>query len=855
MRAGLIVSLARKFARSRSLALSTVVTLASAAVLVGMFIAMKAFTLSGEQVANRDLGRFSAQLDMSTVSNLRPGDSRFPDAVLRSARAAGARDAVVSLTSFDVRPDIVRPPIVLYVETDWSANPFPKRYVLDQGRWPTRPGEVVLTQSMRKIAGTADSLSVLSGNEQFRVVGVATDTFDSFARILAASGTWSGFSEASRRNFSTVLATPTLHWNGDPERVVTVVTSTVVQDRLVPEQSPEEITAQLAAGLRTRSGELAQQRRSWIERIPLAYQVPSLALPLLSVLAVFGLNNRRFRGSLRVLTSIGMSRATAVSGVVLATTAWTMISVLVGGLIGVGLGLAARPICDHFLAGPISPFPNVAPPLLRLVWVSAVSCLVASLVLFATRREPQPGTGRSTPQRAAIGSDTMPPGATVGGGLPRAAVARIGGMITPIRRFGALAAGLAAVAQIAALETVAGSMIMAGTFGLAVLLLTPELVDVAIRALSTSDPRARLGRRQLVHDKDRAVVGVAVLTAALGAPLGMLTLLATLLSTAQADVTPAVAPHQVVLSSPAGALHPPSPDVVRAVTNRVAFDAPPVQVGYLWTDKVMVTVQDAGMGTLLVVNSPDDAARLNNAPLSTEAVDTLREGGMLLWRGNEREQRSLLVRNAETGQLVSTTEPLRTSRVDFQSPWDIPTSGVLLAATAQRMGLDIQKAALVFTGVSDAQAALAKQAAIGAGLDSYEVGIYEPPKPITAPPVFYIAAVGLALVVLVTAMAVARAQVLTLRGYVGRLIAVGLSTRWVRQVLLLQSAVVVATSTLLAMLMGVLPVVITALRLPDFSLSIPWQWLGAVLVAFYGAVACATLISSRGLRAADRLTI
>jgi hypothetical protein len=97
--------------------------------------------------------------------------------------------------------------------------------------------------------------------------------------------------------------------------------------------------------------------------------------------------------------------------------------------------------------------------------------------------------------------------------------------------------------------------------------------------------------------------------------------------------------------------------------------------------------------------------------------------------------------------------------------------------------------------------------------------------------------------------------VLTLRGYLGRLISVGLTTRWVRQVLLVQTAVVVGVSTVLALLVAIPPVLVATWRMPDLVLTIPWAWLGLTTGVFYAATVLATLLAARRLRSVDRGTV
>ncbi|MGW4497454.1 hypothetical protein ACWENR_02390 [Micromonospora sp. NPDC004336] len=807
----------------------------TAALLVAVFVTLNAFTLSPRQVTDRDLGRFDSQMDLTDVTRIRPGDAQVVQQLAGAARGGGASEAVVTLASFDVRPDMARPPFTLYTEAPWPADPFPRRYQLREGRWPSQPGEVLVTDALRRVLGPVESFTVFSGNDRLRVVGVARDLFGATPRILAANGTWASLSDATARNFSTVLATATVHWNGgDQQRMITSVTAVVAGD--LPKASPGAVEKELAAAVRTRAHELTKPRRSWTDRLPIAYDIPSLALPLLTVLTVFGLNARRFRRSMAIMTSVGMNRTTATAGVAAATTVWTLAAAAAGILTGVGLGAVARPVVDRFLPGPISPWPDLLAPAGRLLAVTAVACLVAALLLHLAhpRSVPAPAAGAAPARQA-----------------PEDRRQRINGRA--VRRVAAVIAGIAIIIQIGMLDTVPKAMVLTATLAAAVLLFTPEVVGTAIRLLPITEPRTRLGRQQLHNDRTRAVAAVAVLTAALGAPLGMMTLLATLITTAQDDVVSTVAPHQVVLSGPGGAMQPPSPEVVTAVSARLTSAAPPVKTGYLTTDKVHVTVKDAGIGAVLIVDTPEQASRLNNHPLTDQQLQTLHRGGLLVWDDGPT-QRPLLTHDLASDRVTATSPALPAIRTTFEPAWTAGVSGLLLSATAQRLNLTITPAAVVFTDVSDDQATAAEQAAIDNGLDPLQVGIYQPPEPIKVPPAYYTAVLGLAAIVLATTMAVARSQVITLRSYLGRLIAIGLSPRWARHVLLIQNGLVILVSTALAALIAVPPVIITAVKLRGFTLSIPWTWLLMITAAFYLATITASILASRRLASNDRLT-
>jgi hypothetical protein len=842
MRPRLVLSVARRFARSTSLARSAVLSGVTSALLVGIFVTLSAFTLSGEQVADRDLGRFRYtlhlghlygvhHLDLDGLENAGyspPGDTRAVESYAAAVREAHARDVVAVLTSFDVRPAMVEPPFSAYIETDWGVDPFPG-YVLTAGRWPSRPGEVVLTERLRRQTGTGDTLPVLSGNELLRVVGVAHDGFGDSAEILAAGGTWGSFGAATQRRFPGLGAMASLHWNGDDPRGVAAALTAAVHRRY-PGVPREDLATAVGLAVDTRAAVVARERRTWVDKIPVAYDLPSLGLPLLSALAVFGVNTRRSRRGVAVLGSVGMRRREAVTALALATTGWLLTVTVLGALAGVCLGVAGRAVVDRVLAGPISPYPALTAPMGRLLWVTAVSCLVAAVLLSVATRPTRGLVPAVGPWRR----------------LPA---------VTPIRHALGVLAGAAVVIQIRRVDEVPEAMVLAGVVAGAVLLFTPELVGAALRLLPVVEPRIRLGRRQLEADRDRAVGAVVVLAAALGAPLALLTLLATLIATVQAGEVPDVARGQVLLSGTGSDAEPPPRELVDAVTARVRFEAPAIRPGYLQTDDTEVRLAGSHLGSVLAVDSVDEVARLNNAPLTATETETLERGGMLVPGGDRRSRRALVHVASRSGRVLTTTDAIPVTVGAFEPTWTRSAEAILLTATARRLGLPVQRGALVYTGVSDAQSVAARRAALDAGLDPHHVRIYAAPEPFPVPPAYYTAVLGLGLLVLLTTVAVARTQVLTLRGYLGRLISVGLTTRWVRQVLLVQTAVVVGVSTVLALLVAIPPVLVATWRMPDLVLTIPWAWLGLTTGVFYAATVLATLLAARRLRSVDRGTV
>ncbi|MDT7783737.1 MAG: hypothetical protein QOF58_2156 [Pseudonocardiales bacterium] len=496
--------------RNRTLTWAAALMFVTAAVLVSLFITIKAFALTPQQVAERDLGRFDARVELAGP----------PD--LAEVTRAGGRDVTTALTSMDVRPSVVDPPQTKYLEMDWGTAPFPERFALTSGRWPQQPGEVVVNSA------SGDTLAVPHGT--LRVVGHVRDTYSGWNTILAAPGTFATISGDG------VSAGAMVFWNG-PATAGSTLDGTVV----------------------TRE---THQPQSWVERYPLAFRVPALTLPVLTVLAIFGLTGAWSRRTRTLLHSIGV-RQTHATGV--AATAWTSIWTVLGIGAGVGIGLVVRSILARDRSEPFSPVPDLLPISVQLLVITLLAC-----GLYFLR-------------------GTWTPGVTV-------------------RRCLAILLGGGAVFAISRFTGVVGAMLLTALVGALVLLLVPDLMRHSAR-LPGRDPRVRLSTRRL---RDRGAPAVVMLTAALAPALALMTLLGSELAYQDARTVPDAPPGQVIISDRDGIGHAPPAEVVTAVRTRITGQA--VQTRFLPRHR------------LLVVGSADDVAVLDHRALTAGDVEALRAG-------------------------------------------------------------------------------------------------------------------------------------------------------------------------------------------------------------------------------------
>jgi len=828
-RAMFILRLARRYMRGRALARSTLVMVVSAAFLVGMFVTLRSLTLSGAQTAEQQLGRFGAVVDLGGVQELKPGDGEAVRRLVAAARSAGTGALTVEVNTPDIQLTGIDPPHVFYSEAPWRARPFPDRFFLSSGRWPARPDEVVVTNTNVLGLKANHRLSVLSGRHEFRVVGTARDKYGRFPTILAAPGTWEGLDPGLVEQFPTLAAYASIYSRGE---LVNPLVAALAKALARRPDAPDETTLRdaLLEATNTRDEVIDHPGRSWVDRLPAGYGIPSLLLPLLATFLVFGLNDRRLRRNLTILGDLGVPRDQAVAGLALAVTAWTLIAAAAGAALGAGLALAVRPILQAFHPLPLSPVSGLKGPVCRLLAMTLAAGAVSALALHGSYPALWVGSRRQRSERAR-----------------RWEWAR---RWQDVRQVLAVLAGCFIVVQLSRLDSISDAMVLAGTLALGALLLAPEAVTWTLRAMTEHTARPRLARRQLLGDRRRAVIATAMLAVTLGLPLGFLTLLDTLVSTNEGGIVPDVTPGQLALAGLGGTFDPPSAAVVTTVRDRLGSSRSAIPLRYLGSRDMtpFVYLKGASMGVVLALDTPAQVATLLQRRLSSQEATTLREDGMLVWDEVAQSNQVLVVET--NGRVTASTPPI--PAVAASAPrvgWRAGTRAVLLSATARRLRLPVSTGALFYAGLSNEQVSGAQRAVLKAGLDPKQVLVYKPPRSVIPPLAFFAAATGLALLTLMTCLAVARSQAVALRGYLGTLLAIGLSTRWARQVLLIEQAVILGVGTVLAAVIAIAPVMLAVWRLPpQFVLTIPWRQLAAVLGVVYFASFMAVLIASRKLR-------
>ncbi|MET8828135.1 hypothetical protein ABZX40_20950 [Streptomyces sp. NPDC004610] len=882
----LVFRLARRLARGRALLRSTSTVFVAGLFVMAMFVVLKTLSLSGAQVADREMGRFDASVGYGSIV-LPPGDDTFADELLGRVRGAGITDATVMLVVSDVQLDVTPEREVAMLEADWTSSPYPKRYALQSGRWPNRPGEVVVTETGDVRTSPGEALTVL-GDVRLTVVGTADDRHADTTNLLAASGTWATLDETLAEDHPVLRAQPFLLWShAPPEHAVDAFTTAVRtweqrEEGTRGEGTRVEDASPVADTLSLRGDRGAEGL--WIEKTPAGYTVPAVLVPMGAVLLVFGLNDRHFRRTVDTLASLGLSRRTAAAGLTLAALMWSLVAATAGALAGLGTGVGARLVIAHLRQLPSGPVEGLGDPVLRLFVLIALTSLGAGLALARTRRpfairRPHRDIGRPShairrppralrrphltdrrpqrtirrphltdrrPQRTIRrphltdrDADTVP--------VTRAATRRL----RSGRRLLAVAAWCATGLYAARVDSPAMAMTLAGVVTVAVLLVIPEAFALVLALLPERGPRLRLARRQLAADARRACAAIAVLTVLFGASMGFLALLDTLLRTANTQNHPDVVPGQVLLADSSSERFAPSPAVLRAAETSGVLDGHPrtevVSVLTMSEDETITrtATRPGSHGVLLAVDSPAHAERLLGHPLDGTQTATLTDGGILVWAdspgaptGTDARTELLLRENDE---VLGRTAELPAVAVDAAlTGWRAGSDGLLLRSTVREHRLPApEHGPVMITGLTDTAARAVQQALIDAGLDARAARIHVPPAPEIPPAALLATAVALVLLVLATVLTAIRGQTRALRGYLAGLTALGLPPAWARHILLCQHGVLIIAGTLLGLVIALIPTLVIATRISGFVLSVPWGQLATLLAAIYLAAALA----------------
>jgi putative ABC transport system permease protein len=179
--------IARRLGRARWLLASSLTVVLAAMMVAAWYCILQAQSLTGEQIADQDLGVYGAYAGYGAGS-IGPGSAAQAALAHRLAPVAGP-DAQVALICNDFSASWLSDKSVTFTEMNWEAQPFPKKYQLTAGRWPRQAGEIAIVNPSRGDRSKVPSrIEAYGGRVRLSVVGAFDDRYSRSVELLAGPG-------------------------------------------------------------------------------------------------------------------------------------------------------------------------------------------------------------------------------------------------------------------------------------------------------------------------------------------------------------------------------------------------------------------------------------------------------------------------------------------------------------------------------------------------------------------------------------------------------------------------------------------------------------------------------------------
>jgi len=825
----MVLRLARRFTRRRDVLLGLVLIALPIALLLGLRGTTTAFTLSAEQRIARDMGRFDGWGQFAGIN----GPIQDTDTGRRIARLAERfprAHATVMLASDSLRPDRnPRNSRLFLTETDWRARPFPDRYRLLGGRWPARPGEVVVIGDAAQFQNARRQIRASSGHVTLAVVGRASDVYQSEASAaLAAPGTWAA------------LDWPTLRREGFRLDALVQVLGNFPDWDAVHRSSVASLGAGSGAQFTLTRAMIRQKpAKTWVERRPTLYTAPAAALALALVALLFGLRTRAARRRQSVLRAIGVPPGAAITAVLLGTTALVTMAILVAGPLGIGFTALGRLVAERLADQPLNQDSSTwtgYTQLAGLVGIASGASIVASWLVFRRLR----------------GLNTVR--------VPRRSLATTGNYV----RRGASVAAALGVASLMPGSTMAESgerIVWLST--LAILLLLPDLLRI-FRNLPLALPSwLRLAGRRLASSPVRNLAVWATIMAIIGPVMVNMSTHATTNEAERRAWGFGLPPAQYAITSGDGMSQGPADSRAAGIAAGV-HGRKPIQLqstyqrgqgpgpgaGYI----VAQPGRSLDLGSALIaVRSSRELQALLGPAFTPRAGQVVGQGGVVVFSRAQRTYRApLLLRGQPRGasetspkETLRTAGPVQVMTIPPDQAWSDQTTGFILATTAGSLGVELSRGWAVF---SDARPGEQEEVAEQLRLNGLPTDSLELRREFEYIPRSGALRIGpyalLGLLLLVSWLALWRSA-RSLKNDSRLLLAIGMPPRWARRVLFAESGIVMSVGVVSGLLVAGAVGAIMLVRFPSLPLVVPVRECLALLAAMAGVVISATWFAAR----------
>ncbi|WP_409485696.1 hypothetical protein [Arsenicicoccus dermatophilus] len=696
-------------------------------------------------------------------------------------------------------------------ERPWGPGALSTEFELMTGTWPTAPGQVALAEGLDRDLGGPSILSVATGASRLQVTGVVRSRlYPGSSAILTAPGTIAKvIHDTGRQAIARPVETDAFVLGSGPpdERAMAEIAAVAVAAPF-----REAAAAGLAADVETRNQLVGKETRAIADRNV------SMALgPVLGVSGVLGLllgigSARAARRGLRTVADVGFSRRPLVLSASATLGAACAGSALMGTALSWLLVLPARALLAGRVPHTLPPTPGPrAADLLPTVLAATCATAAAAGALRLTWRADSQRTRRRRARR-----------------LWPALARRTGA---------ALCLGVALVCS-----TEPSAVFSQGFLGLAAAvlaaLLAPDLVALAARWLRRDDLRQHLVKVHLAAGMARAGLATAILTLAVGLPLGLGILLQSSARTNEVNYAPPAPPGQLLVVNGEGRTSdPPDPRALAAVRRALPGQrAVPVSDAVLPNGRPAMVPHLTGSPTpVAVVSSAADLARLGGQALPPAVAAAFERGDPVRLNRPDHTETSYALRLPLMDPLQDlaqrpAAEIRQIPAMAFTAAYANRLFGLAVTpAGAARLGLAVAPPRMFVFSADERSQRTAFDALRAAGLSRDHLQVYEPRADRGLDPRVLLSVVfgmGLALVV---SIAILQENVKTWAASWRAYLTLGLTSHQIRRVMLLENLLLTGCAIALGLLSAAAPAAWFAAQ-PGFVLAAPWPFLAGILL-------------------------
>lgn len=795
--------------------------------IVGLLVGLNSLKLSPAQEADMLLGTYSHRVD-----DVAPLGSELDGATAprlkQNVLDAGASAVGVQIMSMTVWPDQL--PITFsdgpvkvvayYEDTGVSqANRLPGSHTLTTGVAPSAAGEVALSSSLAAELGHPSHISVFGGAVTLTVTGTVEPLYGSQSwRIIAAEGTWATFpSQQIHSGYPSTSGNLTVLWNGPAE--VDAVLGAVAHSNPATAGTQSLLTGHLSRD------QLLHGNDAVFTAAERTYLVPALALVTLASVIAANLGRRRAMNVRHCLEGVGMSPVQVLPPLLSALAVTLSVGAIAGLLAGQALGWLVRALVLPGLADhPLSPASAMLGSAAALTAVAVGTGLLSALVRFR-----RPST-HASPAREAIAHTIKR--------IPWAWVRRAAACI--------LASwSLPSLLNASTIQAASTASIL---FTTGLILLIPDLLRILTMALSTKRVTTLSARRMLEADPARHTLAATALAAAIALPAVFGTLYATSFRLEEDRNQASIPPGQIWVS----AAELGSPELVqRTVTELEDVDGLGDPIHIDSPDVYLSQSNSHGATGLWSIRTPEDLYSVLGSEPIDAATAMLNSGGIVVWDKAGGDLIKITADGTEEPTSITGIISLDDLGINIDPSIQMALAGAMLTSTAESIGAPVTPNwTAIYVDVPEAAQTQASNHAISAGITPKAVAYTTPPQPLTFPPRWHIAMIGVAAALFVMVWAVFSSQATHLRAYATRMLAIGLDETWSLRVLTHQALLTVIAGLLGGLLAGVLAVALFSRYAADgaLTLEIPWTYLTPVTAATLMVTVLASLLSFSHLR-------